>query len=277
MHHTSPKHHNPQDIQHSPVKTNVNPPTQPPISDEEQQRVPKLTNGSQVKCSKPQPRQQDERLCFYCNQAGHLKRNCPEIPYCSQCSTRGHTLDKCTSKPQRNRHTHQTGESRDQWRRNQDLPQFSNHHNRCLHCAGGHQTKDCTTTTRQPLTILLVVQVFPHPITHLAHHIYLHIPTHSHQPAINTVNPLYMCKHQPSTLTLHIFNQTYTKLLPHHLHKITKALTIIQTNNKCTHCQHNHLIHSFRNHSTFRFHHHIFHNTHLLTVHLQIVLTLQSC
>ena len=58
-HHTSPKPHKPQDIQHSPVKTNVNPPTQPPISGEEQQRVPRSTNGSQVKCSKQQPRQQD--------------------------------------------------------------------------------------------------------------------------------------------------------------------------------------------------------------------------
>ena len=145
-HHTSPKHHNPQDIQHSPVKTNVNLPTQPPISDEEQQCVPKSTNGSQVKHSKPQPRQQDERLCFYCNQLGHLKRNCPEIPYCSKCRTRGHTLDKCTSKPQRKGHSRETGESRNQWRRNQDLPQFLNHHNRCLHCAGDHQTKDCATT-----------------------------------------------------------------------------------------------------------------------------------
>ena len=61
-HHTSPKPHKPQDIQHSPVKTNVNPPTQPPISDEEQQRVPKSTNGSQVKHSKQQPKQQDECL-----------------------------------------------------------------------------------------------------------------------------------------------------------------------------------------------------------------------
>ena len=143
-HHTSPKPHKPQNIQHSPVKTNVNQPTQPPISDEEQQCVPKSANGSQVKRSKPQPRQQDERLCFYCNQPGHLKRNCPEIPYCSKCRTRGHTPDRCTSKPQRN--THETGESRNQWRRNQDLPQFSSHHNRCLHCAGDHQTKDCTTT-----------------------------------------------------------------------------------------------------------------------------------
>ena len=122
-----------------------------------------------------------------------------------------------------------------------------------------------------------MVQVFPHTITHLTHHIHLHIPTHSHQPAINTVSLLYMCKHQPSTLMLHISNQTYTKLLPHCSHKITKALTIIQTNNKCTHHQHNHLIHSFHNHSTHRFHHHISHNTRLLTVHLQIVLTLRSC
>ena len=52
-HHTSPKPHKLQDIQHSPVQTNVNLPTQPPISDEEQQHVPKSTNGSQVKCSKP--------------------------------------------------------------------------------------------------------------------------------------------------------------------------------------------------------------------------------
>ena len=146
MRHTSPKPHKQQDIQHSPVKTNVNPPTQPPISDEEQQCVPKSTNGSQVKHSKPQLRQQDECLCFYCNQSGHLQRNCPEIPYCSKCRTRGHTPDRCTRKPQQNGHTHQTGESRDQQRRNQDLPLFLSHHNRCLHCAGDHQTKDCTTT-----------------------------------------------------------------------------------------------------------------------------------
>ena len=100
MHHTSPKPHKPQDIQHSPVKANVNPPNQPSISDEKPQCVPKSTNGSQVKCSKPQPRQQDEHLCLYCNQPDHLKRNCPKIPYCSKCRTRGHTLDKCTSKPQ---------------------------------------------------------------------------------------------------------------------------------------------------------------------------------
>ena len=210
MHHTSPKPHKPQDIQHSPVKTNVNPPTQPSIPDEETQRVPKSTNGRQVKCSKPQPRQQDERLCFYCNQPGHLKRNGPKFPYCPKCRTRGHTPDKCTSKPQRNGHTHETGESRDQWRRNQDLPQFSNRNNRCLHCAGNHQTRDCATTWQwQTLTTNNPAsgKVLPHTVTHLTHHFtHLHNLTHSHQPAINTVNPLYMFKHQPSTLTLHIFN-----------------------------------------------------------------------
>ena len=146
-HHTSPKHHKPQDKQPSPVKTNVNPPTQHSIPDVETQRIPKSTNGNQVKCSKPQPRQQDEHLCFYCNQPGHLKRNCPELPYCSKCRIRGHTPDKCTSKPQQNGPTREaTEESRDQWRRNQDLPQFSNRNNRCLHCAGDHQTRDCATT-----------------------------------------------------------------------------------------------------------------------------------
>ena len=102
-----------------------------------------------MKHSKPQLREQDERLCFYCNQLGHLKRNCPEIPYCSKCRTRGHTQDRCTSKPQQNGHTHQTEESRDQQRRNQDLPQFLSHHNRCLHCAGDHQTANCTTTQQR--------------------------------------------------------------------------------------------------------------------------------
>ena len=84
--HTSPKPHK-QQIQCAPVKTNTNQPTQPSISDEEQ-RVPKSADGSQVKHSKQQLRQQDECLCFYCNQASHLKRSCPEIPYCSKCRPR---------------------------------------------------------------------------------------------------------------------------------------------------------------------------------------------
>ena len=45
----------------------------------------------------------------------------------------------------------------------------------------------------RPLTILLVIQVLPHTVTHLTHHItHLHNLTHSHQPAINTVNPEFI-------------------------------------------------------------------------------------
>ena len=41
VHHTSPKPHKPQDKQPSPVKTNVNLPTQHSIPDVETQRIPK--------------------------------------------------------------------------------------------------------------------------------------------------------------------------------------------------------------------------------------------
>ena len=40
--HITPKPHKLQDMQHSPVKTNVNPPTQPSIPDEEAQHVPQV-------------------------------------------------------------------------------------------------------------------------------------------------------------------------------------------------------------------------------------------
>ena len=192
-HHTSPKPHK-QQIQQTPVKTNVNQPTQPPISDEEQQCVPKSTNSSQVKRSKQQPRQQDERLCFYCNQPGHLKRNCPEIPYSSKCRMRGHAPDRCTSKPQRNRHTHQAGESRDQQKRNKDLPQFSSHHNRCLHCAGDHQTANCTTTWQQqtPTT--------NSPASGTGTSIHQNAPNTSHSSSHSNAQSPASCQHSQSTL-----------------------------------------------------------------------------
>ena len=141
--HTFPNPHK-QQIHKTPVKTNANQPSQSSIVEEDQQHVPKSTNGTQVKCSKQQPRQQDECLCFHCNLPGHLKRSCPEIPYCSKCRTKGHTQDRCTNKSQRTRHMCQAGESRDQQKRNEDLPQFSSHHNKCLQCAGDHKTANCT-------------------------------------------------------------------------------------------------------------------------------------
>ena len=84
--HTSPSP-NRQHVK-TPLKTNVN---QSSIVEEDQQRVPKSADGTRVKRSKQQPRQQDERLCFHCNLPAHFKRNCPEIPYCSKCRTKGHT------------------------------------------------------------------------------------------------------------------------------------------------------------------------------------------
>ena len=57
----------------------------------------------------------------------------------------------------------------------------------------------------QPLTVLLVVQVPQYTKMYLTPHIHLLIPTHNHQPVINTVSLLYMCKHQPLTLALHNF------------------------------------------------------------------------
>ena len=139
---TSPSPHR-QQVK-MPLKTNVDQSSQSSIVGEDQQCVPKSADGTQVKCSKQQPRQQDEHLSFHCNLSGHFKRNCPEIPYYSKCRTKGHTQDRCTNKSQRTRHVHQAGEPRDPQKRNDDLPQFSSRHNKCLQCGGDHQTTNCT-------------------------------------------------------------------------------------------------------------------------------------
>ena len=41
---------------------------------------------------------------------------------------------------------------REEWKRSQDQPQFSHKNNRCLHCAGDHQTHDFPTGKQQQAT-----------------------------------------------------------------------------------------------------------------------------
>ena len=94
--HTSPSPHK----QHTPSKTNINQSSQSSIAGEDQQCVPKSADGTRMKRSKQQPRQPDERLCFHCNFPGHLKRNCPKIPYCSKCRTHAGQVYQQTTEDQ---------------------------------------------------------------------------------------------------------------------------------------------------------------------------------
>ena len=155
-----------QSTQQSPIKTNTNLATLPFISAAEthqsvssspSQHIPKSVNGEGVKSSKPESRSStpDGQLCFCCKQPGYLKKDCPEQPYCSKCRTRGHIPAKCPSKQQGSRPTYEGHKSqeegrsqshetyREEWKRSQNQPQFSHKNNRCLDCAGDHQTHDC--------------------------------------------------------------------------------------------------------------------------------------
>ena len=123
-----------------------------------EEKVPKLLNGEGVKNSRKQAttfttNTQDSRLCFRCKQLGHLKKDCPKLPYCSKSRTRGHIPVKCPTKQWDNRHQdkrHKNADERckthrEDCKKAQDRPQFSNRTNKCLNCAGDHGTQDCTT------------------------------------------------------------------------------------------------------------------------------------
>ena len=74
---------------------------------------------------------------------------------CSRCRTRGHVPARCPSKQQGNK-PHQEGREfrensqshetrKEEWKRSQDQPQFLHKNNKCLNCAGDHQSRDCPT------------------------------------------------------------------------------------------------------------------------------------
>ena len=77
--------------QQSPTGTNTNPATQSsipatethqPVSSSPPQHIPKSANGEGVKNSKiaTRPNATDERLCFWCKQPRHLKKDCSKQP-----------------------------------------------------------------------------------------------------------------------------------------------------------------------------------------------------
>ena len=130
----------------------------------QEEKIPKSLNGERVKNSRKQATMsttntQDSRLCCRCKQLGHLKKNCPELPYCSKCRTLGHIPAKCLTKQQDNRQQDERCKSsnerhethREDWKKTQDRPQFSNKTSKCLNCAGNHGTRDCPTR-QQPHT-----------------------------------------------------------------------------------------------------------------------------
>ena len=134
------------------------------VPDTPEEKIPKSLNGEGVKNSRKQATTsttatQDSRLCFRCKQPGHLKKDCPELLYCSKCRTQGHIAAKCPTKQQDDRWHDKRHEStnkrcktqREDWKKSQDRPQFSNKTNKCLNCAGDHGTKDCPNR-QQPQT-----------------------------------------------------------------------------------------------------------------------------
>ena len=191
--HTSPSPHR-QHIK-MPLKTNVNQSSQSSIVGEDQQRVPKSADGTRVKHSKQQPRQQDEHLCFHCNLPRHFKRNCPKFPIVQNAEQKDtHRTDAPTSHRGPDMHAKLAN------------PETNRKGMTISHSFQAITISVCSVqeiirpqivhdnNRPHPLTVLLVVQVLRYTKMHLAPHVPLFILIRNHQQ--HTVNLHCMYRHQ---------------------------------------------------------------------------------
>ena len=185
--------------QQSPIRTKNNslsqnsiPAPEAIVPDTPEEKIPKSLNGEGVKNSRKQATTsttttQDSRLYFRCKQLGHLKKDCPELPYCSKCRTRGHIPAKCPTKQQDNSWWDKRCEStdkrwethREDWKKSQDRPQFSNKTNKCLNCAGDRGTRDCPKR-QQPQHLPLAAQLMAQVFTKIVHNLKIILPNNIH-------------------------------------------------------------------------------------------------
>ena len=76
--------------------------------------------------------------------AGNVPTRCPSKQQGNKPNHEGHEFQE------ESRGSHET--HREEWKRSQDQPQFSYKNNRCLHCAGDHQSRDCPMRQQQATT-----------------------------------------------------------------------------------------------------------------------------
>ena len=160
-------------------------------------------------------------------------------------------------------------------KRNKDLPQFSSRHNRCLHCAGDHQTTNCTTTRQwqAPTT--------NSPASGTGTSIHQNAPNTSHSSSHSNPQSPASCQHSQSTL--HVQTPTLNINTPQFQSNLHQAppLPLAQNNQGTNYHTNQQQMHTpptqpFNAQRPQSFNH-IFHNICLLTVHLHIAPILRFC
>ena len=153
-------------------------------------------------------------------------------------------------------------------RKGTKISQFSSHHNRCLQCAGDHQTVNCTQQWQTPTT--------NSPASGTGTSLHQNAPNTSH----TSVHPNSQSPATHSQSTLHVQTPTLNinaPPFPSNLHQVPLP-PLAQNNQTSNYHTNQQQLHTPPT-QPFNAHifHHIFHNICLLTVHLHIALTFQSC